>query len=73
MRTDTLAYVAFGIIFLVCTVVLLGFVGVTPGLLWMAAVAPLVVFMLILLYWYSRLGDGGAPRGGSGLRGQSAS
>ncbi|MFN0147336.1 MAG: hypothetical protein ACKVT1_12560 [Dehalococcoidia bacterium] len=63
MRTDTLAYIAFGILFLTCTVVVLGFVmiawlGITLGLLWMAAATPFVVFMLILLYRY-RLGDAG--------------
>jgi hypothetical protein len=62
MKTDTLVYAAFGVLFLVCTVVLLGFVliawfGLTPGLLWMAAATPFAVFILILLYRYSGLGQ----------------
>jgi hypothetical protein len=62
MKTDTLVYAAFGALFLVCTVVLLGFVliawlGLTPGLLCMAAATPFAVFILVLFYRYSGLGQ----------------
>ncbi len=61
MKTDALAYAAFAALFLVCTVALLGFVlvawlGLTLGLLWMAAAAPFALLTLILLYRYSGLG-----------------
>jgi hypothetical protein len=61
MKSDTLAYAAFGVLFLVCTVVLLGFVliawlGLALGLLWMGAATPFAVFILILFYRYSGLG-----------------
>jgi hypothetical protein len=66
VKSETLAYVAFAILFLVCTAGVLGFVliawlGMTLGVLWMAAAASFVVVMLFLLYGYSGLGAAGPP------------
>lgn len=69
MRSETLVYLAFGIIFLVCTVVFLGFVlaawlGWILGLLWMAAATPFMVFLLWRLYSYSFLPSSNARHNG---------
>lgn len=69
MKTETLVYVAFGIIFLVCTVVFVGFVlvawlGWMLGLLWMGAATPFVVFLLWRLYAASRLPSANARHNG---------
>lgn len=60
MKSDTVAYLAFTVLFLVCTVVFLGFVliawlGWTVGLLWMAPATPFVLFILWRLYGYASL------------------
>ena len=59
MKADTLAYLAFAVLFLVCTVVFLGFVliawlGWTFGLLWMAPTTPFVLFILWRLHGYTQ-------------------
>lgn len=62
MKTDTLAYLAFAVVFLICTVVFLGFVlvgwlGLVLGLLWAAVALPFALLVLWQLYGYTRVGD----------------
>lgn len=66
------AYIAFAVIFLVCTVVFLGFVlvawlGWALGLLWIAVATPFALFVLWRLYGCSNVRDTeipGADKGG---------
>ena len=56
------AYIAFAVIFLICTVVFLGFVlvswlGWVLGLLWIAVATPFVLFVLWRLYGYTTVHD----------------
>ncbi len=60
MKTDTLAYLAFAVVFLTCTVVFLGFVlvgwlGWVLGLLWTAVALPFALFVLWRLYGYTKV------------------
>ncbi len=66
---NAVAYVAFAVMFLACTVVILGFVliswfGWVLGALWMAVATPFALYVLWRLYRYSGLGAPG--RGGNG-------
>ena len=54
------AYVAFAVIFLICTVIFLGFVltnwlGWLLGLAWIAVATPFAVFVLWRLYGYTNV------------------
>ncbi len=60
MKADTLAYLAFAVVFLTCTVVFLAFVlvgwlGWVLGLLWSAAVLPFALLVLWQLYVYTNV------------------
>jgi hypothetical protein len=70
---NAVAYIAFAIIFLICTVVFLGFVlvgwlGWVLGLLWMAVATAFVVFILWQLYRYTSSGNTEIPGDGEGSR-----
>lgn len=59
---NALAYLAFAIIFLICTVVFLGFVlvswlGLVLGLLWIAVATPFALFILWRLNGYTNVRD----------------
>ena len=59
---NALAYLAFAVIFLICTVVFLGFVlvswlGWVLGLLWIAVATPFALFILWRLYGYTNVRD----------------
>ncbi len=67
------AYMAFALMFLACTVVFLGLVFVSwlgwmLGALWMAVAAPFALYIVWRLYRYSGLG---APRNRDDGEGQS--
>jgi hypothetical protein len=57
---NAVAYAAFAVMFLICTVVVLGFVlvawlGWTLGLLWVSVPTPFLLFFLWRLYGYTSL------------------
>ena len=57
---NTVAYVSFAVIFLICTVVFLGFVliawlGWLLGLLWLAVATPFVLLILWQLHGYTTI------------------
>lgn len=63
MKTEKLAYLAFGGIFLTCTVAFLGFVlvgwlGWELGLLWTAVPMPFALYLLWRLYRSTEVREG---------------